>query len=232
MATSAARSYHSKGRANLPDREVLLDLFERMILLRRFESVAQIACRKGETPGFLHLYIGEEATGVGVCAHLRQDRLGDVDASRPRTCARQGRRSRPRDGGTVRQGRRHLRRSRRHDASLRQVGRAVRHQRHRSSGNRSRGRHRHERAAARQRRHRRRLLRRRRRKSRQLPRGAQFRGGAARAGRLRLREQPLRHGDAAEDGYAQSRRSPPRRSPMACRGWQWTATTSSQSGWP
>ena len=28
-------------------------------------------CRKGETPGFLHLYIGEEATGVGVCAHLR-----------------------------------------------------------------------------------------------------------------------------------------------------------------
>ncbi len=42
-----------------------------MVLLRRFESVAQIACRKGETPGFLHLYIGEEATGVGVCAHLR-----------------------------------------------------------------------------------------------------------------------------------------------------------------
>ncbi|WP_245468617.1 thiamine pyrophosphate-dependent dehydrogenase E1 component subunit alpha [Mesorhizobium sp. M7D.F.Ca.US.004.01.2.1] len=42
-----------------------------MVLLRRFESIAQIACRKGETPGFLHLYIGEEATGVGVCAHLR-----------------------------------------------------------------------------------------------------------------------------------------------------------------
>jgi 2-oxoisovalerate dehydrogenase E1 component len=59
------------GAANLPDREVLLDLFERMVLLRRFESIAQIACRKGETPGFLHLYIGEEATGVGVCAHLR-----------------------------------------------------------------------------------------------------------------------------------------------------------------
>jgi len=59
------------GAANLPEREVLLGLFERMVLLRRFESVAQIACRKGETPGFLHLYIGEEATGVGVCAHLR-----------------------------------------------------------------------------------------------------------------------------------------------------------------
>jgi len=33
--------------------------------------VAQTACRKGETPGFLHLYIGQEASGVGVCAHLR-----------------------------------------------------------------------------------------------------------------------------------------------------------------
>ncbi len=49
----------------------LIDLYERMVLLRRFESVAQVACRKGETPGFLHLYIGEEATAVGVCAHLR-----------------------------------------------------------------------------------------------------------------------------------------------------------------
>jgi 2-oxoisovalerate dehydrogenase E1 component len=42
-----------------------------MVLLRRFESAAQIACRKGETPGFFHLYIGEEATAVGVAAHLR-----------------------------------------------------------------------------------------------------------------------------------------------------------------
>ena len=42
-----------------------------MVLLRKFELAAQVACRKGETPGFLHLYIGEEATAVGVCAHLR-----------------------------------------------------------------------------------------------------------------------------------------------------------------
>ncbi|MER8491982.1 thiamine pyrophosphate-dependent enzyme [Mesorhizobium australicum] len=72
MAISAARAREDfKGAPNLPDRKILLDLFERMVLLRRFESIAQIACRKGETPGFLHLYIGEEATGVGVCAHLR-----------------------------------------------------------------------------------------------------------------------------------------------------------------
>jgi 2-oxoisovalerate dehydrogenase E1 component len=51
--------------------ERLLALYERMLLLRRFEQAAQTACRKGETPGFLHLYIGEEATGVGICDHLR-----------------------------------------------------------------------------------------------------------------------------------------------------------------
>jgi 2-oxoisovalerate dehydrogenase E1 component len=54
------------------DPVALLALYEKMVLLRRFETAAQIACRKGETPGFLHLYIGEEATAVGVCAHLRQ----------------------------------------------------------------------------------------------------------------------------------------------------------------
>ena len=52
--------------------EELLRLYEQMLLLRRFELAAQVACRKGETPGFLHLYIGQEASGVGVCAHLRK----------------------------------------------------------------------------------------------------------------------------------------------------------------
>ncbi len=62
-------------RKSLPsglDRAELLRLYEQMLLLRRFELAAQIACRKGETPGFLHLYIGQEASGVGVCAHLRK----------------------------------------------------------------------------------------------------------------------------------------------------------------
>ena len=72
MALSVARrGAQPVSTANLPDRNVLLDLFGQMVLLRRFESVAQIACRKGETPGFLHLYIGQEAVATGVCAHLR-----------------------------------------------------------------------------------------------------------------------------------------------------------------
>src|SRR4051794_28073094 len=52
------------------DRQQMIELYRKMTLLRRFESAAQIACRAGETPGFLHLYIGEEAVAVGVCAHL------------------------------------------------------------------------------------------------------------------------------------------------------------------
>lgn len=53
-------------------RHELIQLYRKMLLLRRFETAAQMACRKGETPGFLHLYIGEEAVAVGVCAHLAE----------------------------------------------------------------------------------------------------------------------------------------------------------------
>lgn len=74
MEDSALHDYSAtSGKPNLPDDSVLLGLYEKMVLLRKFETAAQIACRKGETPGFLHLYIGQEATGVGICAHLRRD---------------------------------------------------------------------------------------------------------------------------------------------------------------
>lgn len=52
------------------DAEAMLSLYEELVLLRKFEVAAQVACRKGETPGFLHLYIGQEASAVGICAHL------------------------------------------------------------------------------------------------------------------------------------------------------------------
>ncbi len=73
MAKKAAAQ---AGRNNPPlppglSAEAMLRLYEQMTLLRRFEQAAQIACRTGETPGFLHLYIGEEAVATGVCAHLR-----------------------------------------------------------------------------------------------------------------------------------------------------------------
>ena len=146
MAGARADSKRSGGARICPTGTRCIRLFEGLVLLRRFESVAQVACRKGETPGFLHLYIGEEATGVGVCAHLAADRLGHIDAPRPRPRAGQGGRPEAGDGRALRQGGRHLRRPRRHHASLRPHGRAVRHQRHRRRRHRARGRHRARRA--------------------------------------------------------------------------------------
>lgn len=49
----------------------LLRLYEQMGLLRQFELAAQARYKAGEMPGFIHLYIGEEAVAVGVCAHLQ-----------------------------------------------------------------------------------------------------------------------------------------------------------------
>ena len=54
------------------DKDKLVELYREMQMLRKFELAAQVACRAGETPGFLHLYVGEEAVAVGVCAHLRR----------------------------------------------------------------------------------------------------------------------------------------------------------------
>lgn len=51
----------------------ILHLYEKMVLLRRFESTARDLYKKGIWPGFIHLYIGEEATAVGVCANLNDD---------------------------------------------------------------------------------------------------------------------------------------------------------------
>ena len=71
MNEAAGRGLRSAAKPRGMDRPALFGLYERMVLLRRFETVAQVACRKGETPGFLHLYIGQEAVAAGVCAHLR-----------------------------------------------------------------------------------------------------------------------------------------------------------------
>jgi 2-oxoisovalerate dehydrogenase E1 component len=58
--------------------ETLLKLYEEMLRIRMFEERASVLYKTGEIPGFIHLYIGEEAVAVGVCANLRRD---DVIAS-------------------------------------------------------------------------------------------------------------------------------------------------------
>lgn len=53
--------------------EVTLDIYRRILNIRRFEEEVGRLFRNGELPGFVHLYIGEEAVAAGVCAALRTD---------------------------------------------------------------------------------------------------------------------------------------------------------------
>ncbi|MEM7093544.1 MAG: thiamine pyrophosphate-dependent dehydrogenase E1 component subunit alpha [Actinomycetota bacterium] len=59
--------------------EVLLDLHRRMVRIRRFEEAAGTLFENSEMPGFIHLYVGEEAVASGVCAALRvEDQVGST----------------------------------------------------------------------------------------------------------------------------------------------------------
>jgi pyruvate dehydrogenase E1 component alpha subunit len=53
-----------------PTSEVLLDLHHRMVRIRRFEEACGKLMEAGKLPGFLHLYVGEEAVAAGVCVNL------------------------------------------------------------------------------------------------------------------------------------------------------------------
>ncbi len=57
-------------KAPAPDREEVLALYRRMLLLRRFEEAAGRVYTEGRIGGFCHLYIGQEAIAVGVHAAL------------------------------------------------------------------------------------------------------------------------------------------------------------------
>ncbi|HSJ56347.1 MAG TPA: thiamine pyrophosphate-dependent dehydrogenase E1 component subunit alpha [Anaerolineae bacterium] len=55
------------------EKEKLLWIYERMKLIREFEDRASKLFAQGEVPGFVHLYAGEEASGVGVAALLTDE---------------------------------------------------------------------------------------------------------------------------------------------------------------
>ncbi len=58
-----------------PPSEFLLDIFRRMVLIRRFEDLLYKLFLQGLVPGTLHQYQGQEAVAVGVCSVLRTDDL-------------------------------------------------------------------------------------------------------------------------------------------------------------
>src|SRR5215468_308785 len=51
----------------------LAGLYRQMFLIRRVEEECARAYAEGKIGGFLHLYIGQEAVGVGALAALRHD---------------------------------------------------------------------------------------------------------------------------------------------------------------
>jgi pyruvate dehydrogenase E1 component alpha subunit len=54
-------------------KELMLDLYQRMVLIRVFEETTSEVFAKGEMPGFIHTSQGEEAMAAGTCANLRVD---------------------------------------------------------------------------------------------------------------------------------------------------------------
>lgn len=51
-------------------KDTLLWMYERMQTIRQFEDRVKVEFGKGKIPGFVHLYAGEEAVAVGICANL------------------------------------------------------------------------------------------------------------------------------------------------------------------
>ena len=60
-------------------RDELLTAYRTMRTIREFEERLHVEFATGEIPGFVHLYAGEEASGVGVCMHLDdRDRIAST----------------------------------------------------------------------------------------------------------------------------------------------------------
>ena len=60
-------------------RDELLTAYRTMRTIREFEERLHVEFATGDIPGFVHLYAGEEASGVGVCMHLdNRDRIAST----------------------------------------------------------------------------------------------------------------------------------------------------------
>jgi acetoin:2,6-dichlorophenolindophenol oxidoreductase subunit alpha len=71
-ATGAAKSAPDEDLASIPA-DVLRDIHRRMVRIRLFEEEAGKLMEAGRMPGFLHLYVGQEAVAAGVMTTLRDD---------------------------------------------------------------------------------------------------------------------------------------------------------------
>ncbi len=54
-------------------KEFFLNLYKTMVRIRNFELMAEKLFLEGELPGFIHLYIGEEAIATGIITNLKKE---------------------------------------------------------------------------------------------------------------------------------------------------------------
>jgi pyruvate dehydrogenase E1 component alpha subunit len=55
---------------DVPGAEQLLEMYEKMLLIRCIEKQLSEDFKAGQLPGAVHLYVGQEAVAVGMCQHL------------------------------------------------------------------------------------------------------------------------------------------------------------------
>jgi len=61
------------------EKDQLLEAYRRMRTIREFEERLHVDFGRGDIPGFVHLYAGEEAAGVGIMSHLHdRDRIAST----------------------------------------------------------------------------------------------------------------------------------------------------------
>ncbi|TRM81738.1 hypothetical protein DJ531_10520, partial [Sulfolobus sp. A20-N-F6] len=54
-------------------KDKLLDMYRKMLLIRYHELTVKELFASGRIPGFVHLYVGEEAVAVGVMSNLKEE---------------------------------------------------------------------------------------------------------------------------------------------------------------
>jgi TPP-dependent pyruvate/acetoin dehydrogenase alpha subunit len=72
-AQRTARTSESGHAEELYDRDFVLDLYRRMLLIRQFEDRVKSLFLEGIMPGTIHQCQGQEATAVGVCSALKEN---------------------------------------------------------------------------------------------------------------------------------------------------------------
>jgi acetoin:2,6-dichlorophenolindophenol oxidoreductase subunit alpha len=69
----AGSQSQGQAQANTSEAALWLSMYEQMLTIRLFEEHVNQLYLTARMPGLAHLYIGEEAIAVGVCAALRRD---------------------------------------------------------------------------------------------------------------------------------------------------------------